>query len=267
MTDDTDDLDEFARMFGAKPATPPEGLIPPVVSQPTAPVPPATVGSPVDPLAWLTSPTAALPTATALAEPTQVLPTRRSIAAEAAAAARDTGRRNLIILGSVGGGLLVLIIVLVLVLVTRSGSSGSPDAFSRHTDAPSQSSSSTPSATPTPTATETPTPTPTATEAQTVPPPPPPPSPPTVTAAVSAQPNCSGSGPFTVTIGYTSANAATLNVTSSDGSVNVNITPGASGTTAALPYQCGTGESFTLTVYSSAEGVTPASATVTPVPN
>jgi hypothetical protein len=34
-----------------------------------------------------------------------------------------------------------------------------------------------------------------------------------------------------------------------------------------VPYQCGTGESYTLTVYSSAEGVTPASTTVTPVPN
>ena len=302
MSNENDDLDEFARLFGAKPETPPEGLLPPVEAKPTAPVPPPAHGSPADPLSWLLSdepatavfptadpfppapsyPTAALPNAatafptqagafptpTAPAAPTQVLPTRRSIAAEAASAARDTGRRNLIILGSVGAVLLILIIVLIVVLVTKSGSSGSPNAISRQTQLPPQSSSSTPSATPTPTptATETPTPTPTPTLSHTVAPPPP--SPPSVTAFVSAQPACSSGGPFTVTIGYTSANAATLNLTSSDGSVNVNITPEASGTIPPVTYQCSSaGETFTLTVYSSAEGVTPASATVTPVPN
>ncbi|MDP9027499.1 MAG: hypothetical protein M3N46_08065, partial [Actinomycetota bacterium] len=63
MTDDTDDLDEFARMFGAKPETPPEGLIPPVPAQPTPSVqanPGGAAGqppAPVDPLAWLVTPT------------------------------------------------------------------------------------------------------------------------------------------------------------------------------------------------------------------
>ena len=307
MSDENDDLNEFARLFGAKPETPPEGLLPPVEATPTASVPPSTAGSPGDPLAWLLSdepatavfptadayppapsyPTAPLPyTTTAFPSPaaafpsqttafsttpapavqTQVLPTRRSVvAAEAAAAAGDTGRRNLIILGSIGAVVVILIIVLVVVLVAKSGSSGSPDSISRQSAPPSPSSSSTPSATPTPTpsATETPTPTPTAPQAlsHTAAPPAP-----TVTAAVSGlQPDCSSGSQTTFTIGYTSTNAANLNLTSSDGSVNTNITPAASGTIPAVLYQCGTGETYTLTVYSSSEGVTPGTATVTPV--
>ena len=207
--------------------------------------------------------------APAPAEPTQALPTRRSVAAEAAAAARDTGRRNLIILASIGAVVFVLIIVLILVLVAKSGSSGSPDALTRQTGLPLQSStpSATPTATPTvtPTATVTPTPTPTPSQSHTAAPQPAP-SRPTVTAAVSAQPDCSGGGQSTFSIAYTSANAATLNLASSDTSVNMNITPDASGTISSVLYQCGTGETFTLTVYSSAEGVTPGTATVTPTP-
>ncbi len=319
MSNQNDDLDQFARLFGAEPETPPEGLLPQVEATPTATVPPPAAGSPADPLAWLLSdqpataggaapvvpdpptafppqdapttvfpgadrfppapsyptiafanPATAFPTATAPAEPTQALPTRRSVAAEAAGAARDTGRRNLIILASIGAVVLLLVVVLILVLVAKSGSSASPAAISTQSEPPSPTSSSTPSATPTPTptATETPTPTPTPTPSHTAPPPQPPPSRPTVTAAVSgAQPVCTGVSQTTFTIGYTSANAATLNLTSSDGSINTNMTPEASGTIPSVPYPCGgTGATYTLTVYSSAEGVTPASATVTPVP-
>jgi hypothetical protein len=87
-----------------------------------------------------------------------------------------------------------------------------------------------------------------------------------VTANVTGQVDCT-SGPTTISIAYTTTNAATLNLASSDGSVNTNLTPAASGTISSVLYQCdGSGESYTLTVYSSAEGVTPATATVTPVP-
>jgi len=205
--------------------------------------------------------------ATAVAEPTQALPTRRSLAAEAGRASRETARRNLLILGGIGAVVLILIIVLVVVLVAKYGSgSGSPEALLRQTPTASPSTSTTASASPTPTAspTTTPTPTPTATAQRTVAAPPS--SPPTVTAAVSAQPTCAG-GPTTISISYTTTNADTLNLSSSDGSVNTNLVPAASGTISSVLYQCdGTGESYTLTAYSTSEGVAPASATVTPVP-
>ena len=93
------------------------------------------------------------------------------------------------------------------------------------------------------------------------------PGPPTVTASVAAQPSCSGGATTTITIAYTSSNAATLNLASSDGSVNTNLTPAASGTIPSVLYKCdGSGESYTLTVYSTAEGVPPVSTTVTPTP-
>ena len=63
MTDDTDDLDEFARMFGTKPETPPEGLLPPAEAKPTAPESaPVVPGSDGDPLAWLLGGQPAAPT-------------------------------------------------------------------------------------------------------------------------------------------------------------------------------------------------------------
>ncbi len=284
---DNDDLDAFARLFGATPETPPEGIpatagswtAPPTA--PAGPAGPAAAGSAGDPLGWLLSDgpaatvfpvenaqqAAPFATTTALAEPTQVLPTRRSLAAEAARASRDSSRRNLIILASVGALVLILVVVLVVVLVAKNGSSGSPDALLKQPQSPAPSSSSAVSSTPTPTATpsETPTPTPTPTQVRTVAAPPP--SPPTVTAGLPAQPSCSGGTTTTITITYTSANAATLTLSSSDGSVNSTLTPSASGTIPSVLYKCdGSGESYTLTVYSSAEGMAPASATVTPVP-
>lgn len=60
MSDDDGDLDEFARMFGAKPETPPEGLIPVAPAQPTPPAgasPSAAPPAPSDPLSWLITPT------------------------------------------------------------------------------------------------------------------------------------------------------------------------------------------------------------------
>jgi len=357
---DENDLEEFARLFGAHPETPPEGLLPAAEARATPPAPTAGAagaGTPGDPLAWLLSdapaapstalpthdastaafaagelfppatsyptsgypnpaafppqtaeypepaaassaptavfpnPTAALPqppaaypapTAafadpaaafptvwpTAPADPTQVLPTRRSVAAEAAQASRETGRRNLIILGSIGALVLVLIVVLIVVLASKYGSSGSPDALLTQPSAATGTSSATPSATPTPTptATETPTPSPTPTPTQTRTVAPPPPSPPTVTATVTAQPTCTAGATTTISIGYTSANAATLYLTSSDGAVKTNITPAASGTISSVLYHCDANPSYTLTVYSTGEGVTPVSTTVTPVP-
>jgi hypothetical protein len=96
---------------------------------------------------------------------------------------------------------------------------------------------------------------------------PPPPAAPTVTATVAAQPTCpSGATTATISISYASTNAATLNLSSSDGSVNTNVTA-ASGTISSVLYHCdGGNESYTLTAYSPDEGVTPATATVTPVP-
>ena len=55
MSDDDGDLDEFARMFGAQPETPPEGLIPVAPTQPTPPADAArdaAPAAPADPLAW-----------------------------------------------------------------------------------------------------------------------------------------------------------------------------------------------------------------------
>ena len=106
MSDANDDLDAFARLFGARPETPAEGLLP-VTAAGAPAVAPAAAGSPGDALGWLLSDGPA--TATALAEPPQTLPTRRSIAAEAARASRASRRRNLIILGSMGGGVLILV--------------------------------------------------------------------------------------------------------------------------------------------------------------
>jgi len=296
MSDDNDDLDAFARLFGATPETPPEGLQPPADPWATVAAAPA-AAAPADPLGWLLSdapatavfprgdeyapapsypapsypapsyPAAATTATATLAEPTQVLPTRRSLAAEAARASREAHRRNLIILGGIGAVVLVLVVVLILVLVAKNGSSGSPDALLKQAASPSPSSSSTETPTPTPTATasETPTPTPTPTQVRTVAPPPP--SAPTVTASVAGQVTCNGGSPTTITIAYTTTNAATLNLSSSDGSVNTNLTPAASGTISPVLYQCdGSGESYTLTAYSSSEGVTPATATVTPTP-
>jgi len=277
MSDDNDDLDQLARLFGAQPETPPEGLQRPAEAWPTA-APAA--AAPADPLGWLlsdTPATAVLPSATehapspshsatTLAEPTQVLPTRRGIAAEAARASRDAGRRNLIILGSTGGVVLILLVVLIVVLVAKNSSSGSPEALLKQTPSPSRSASSSAAATPTASASasETPTPAPAPTEAPAAVAPAP--SAPTVTASVTGQVDCT-SGPTTISIAYTTTNAATLNLASSDGSVNTNLTPAASGTISSVLYQCdGSGESYTLTAYSSAEGVTPATATVTPVP-
>jgi hypothetical protein len=198
-----------------------------------------------------------------------VLPTRRSLAADAARASRDQSRRNLIILGSIGSVVAILVVVLILVLVAKNGSSGSPDALLRQGGSPSPSASSTttPTPTPTPTPSETltpiPTPTPTPTQVRTVAPP----SAPTVTANVAGQVTCTGGTPTTINIAYTTTNAATLNLMSSDGSVNTTVTPAASGTISSVLYQCdGSGESYTLTAYSSDEGVTPATATVTPTP-
>ena len=301
MSDDSDDLDAFARLFGATPETPVGGLLPPEPARP-APVTPAPAGSPGDPLAWLLSdqPSAGFPeaapslaepsyptassypaagfpaagfpaavpvAAVPVADPPPALPTRRSLAAEAGRASRETARRNLLILGGIGALVLILIIVLVVVLVAKYGSSsGSPAALLRQTPTASPSTSSTASAGPTPTETPTttPTPTPTATQQRTVAAPPS--GPPTITAAVSVQPTCTG-GPTTISISYTATNADTLNLTSSDGSVNTNLVPAASGTISSVLYQCdGTGESYTLTAYSTSEGVAPASATVTPVP-
>lgn len=334
---DENDLDAFARLFGAHPETPPEGLLPVGEARPTPSAPadgtagPAAAG---DPLAWLLSDTAAAATTAfpsqdpptmafgagelfapatsyptsgysapaaaypaappadpaaafpnhgvefadpaaafaypaATADATQVLPTRRSVAADAARASRETGRRNLIILGSISALVLVLIVVLIVVLVSKSASSGSPDALLRQPVSPSVSSgvssSATASATPTPTpTTETPTPTPTPTQARTAAPPPP--AAPTVTASVTAQPTCAPGATTTFSIGYTSANAETLNLSSSDGAVNTNLTPAASGTISSVTYHCDAHPSYTLTVYSSAEGLTPGTATVTPVP-
>jgi len=298
MSDDSDDLDAFARLFGATPETPVGGLLAPEPARP-APVTPAPAGSPGDPLAWLLSdqpaagvfpevespyaaapsypaaasyPAAGFPTgvpvaATAVADPPPALPTRRSLAAEAGRASRERARRNLLVLGGLGALVLILIIVLVVVLVAKyGGSSGSPEALVRQTPTASPSTSPTANAGPTPTEspTTTPTPTPTATPQRTIAAPPS--SPPTISAAVSVQPTCTG-GPTTISISYTAANADTLNLTSSDGSVNTNLVPAASGTISSVLYQCdGTGESYTLTAYSTSEGVTPASTTVTPVP-
>jgi len=337
---DENDLEEFARLFGAHPETPPEGLLPAAEARPTPPAAaasPAAAGTSGDPLAWLLSdtpaasttalpahdpstvafaaeelfppatsyptsayanppavapnPTAALPAPTAAfpnpagafadpaaafptewpaapADPTQVLPTRRSVAAEAAEASRETGRRNLIILGAIAALVLVLIVVLIVVLASKYGNSGSPAALLTQPSAATGTSSATASATPTPTptATETPTPSPTPTPTQTRTVAPPPPSPPTVTATVTAQPTCTAGATTTISIGYTSANAATLYLTSSDGAVKTNITPAASGTISSVLYHCDANPSYTLTVYSTGEGVTPVSTTVTPVP-
>ena len=350
---DENDLDEFARLFGAQPETPPDGILPAAEarSTPAGTATAAPAGTPGDPLAWLLSdgpaaataafpsheaptvafgagelyppatsyptsayadpagglpdpasafpdpasafpappvafpappvafpapaaafpaPAAALPTAsaTAPADATQVLPTRRSVAAEAAQASRETGRRNLIILGGIGALVLALIVVLIVVLVAKNAGSGSPDALLKQPLSPAGSSSATASTTPTPTATETPTPspTPTPTPTQTRAVAPPPPSPPTVTATVTAQPTCTPGATTTISIGYTSANAVTLNLASSDGAVNTNITPTASGTISSVQYHCDAHPSYTLTVYSSGEGVTPGTVTVTPVP-
>jgi hypothetical protein len=313
MTDEND-LDEFARLFGAQPETPPDGLLPAAEARPTAPADAGAgaAGAPRDPLAWLLSdgtaePTAAFPspslpsppqpptsafdttqsaptqphpaaypaptahptaTATALADPTQVLPTRRSLAAEAARASRESGRRNLIILGGISALVLVLIVVLVVVLVSKNASSGSPDALLKQPASSPASATPAASTTPTPTPTPTPTVTPTPTPVQVQTAAPPPPVPPTVTATVLAQPNCpAGTTATTISIGYTSTNAATLNLSSTDSTVpGTNITPSASGTISSVLYHCGLNASYTLTVYSSAEGVTPGTATVTPEP-
>jgi len=357
---DENDLDAFARLFGAHPETPPEGLLPPVEARPTAPAGApgvADAGAPADPFGWLLSdapaaantalpsqdpptvaygagqlyppttsyptsayttpaaeqshPTAVFPTpaaafpspaaaefpspaaaafpspgaaafpgpaafptafpaptASAPADPTHVLPTRRSVAAEAARASRETGRRDLIILGGIGTLVLILIVVLIVVLVSKNASSGSPEALLKEPLSPAGSSSATasttPTPTPTPTATQTPTPTPSPTQVRAAAPPPP--SPPTVTANVTAQPTCTSGATTTISIAYTSSNAETLNLTSSDGAVNTNITPAASGTISSVQYHCDAHPSYTLTVYSSGEGVTPGTATVTPVP-
>jgi hypothetical protein len=273
MSDENDDLDAFARLFGAAPETPPEGLRPPAESGATA-----------DPLGWLLSdspapavlpgesayaPTmaAGFPTATTVAEAPQVLPTRRSLAAEAARASREAGRRTRIILGGIGGVLLVLVVVLVAVLAAKNGSSGSPAALQNRDATPSASSTTTSTPSPTASATPTPTPTPTPVPTQAHTGSAPAPGPPTVSATVSGQPDCTSGSPTRISIAYTTTNAATLNLASSDGSVNTNLTPAASGTIPSVLYQCdGSGESYTLTAYSSSEGVPPASATVTPAP-
>ena len=324
---DNDDLDAFARLFGAEPETPPDGLLRSAEPWAAAPTAAPAPGSSADPLAWLLSdtptaaypadpfppaaypadpfppaptyptaapayppaapaystaaspaaayaaPTAAFPAsfdpfAAAPAPATQVLPTRRSIAAEAARDARASSRRNFVILGGVGGVVLILAIVLVFVVIAKSGGSGSPVAAKADTDSrPSSSSSATPSATPTPSDTPTPTPTPTPTATQSTTVAPPPPSAPTVSATIltADQPNCASGGATTFTITYTSTNAATLTITSSIGFSN-NITPEGSGTIPGVPYQCGSNATYTLTVHSSAEGVNPGVATVTPTP-
>ena len=255
---DNDDLDAFARLFGATPETPIGGLTPPAEEF----VPPAGGAPSPDPLGWLLSDAPA-------AE--QVLPTRRSIAAEAARASREAGRRTRIILGSLGGVILILAVVLVVVLVGKNGGAGSAAALEKH------DASVPPTATPTASATPTPTPTASATPTSTPAPAPAPsqvrtnsapaPSAPTLTATVSAQPDCTSGTATTISIAYTTTNAETLNVASSDGSVNTNLTPAASGTISSVLYQCGvSGESYTLTAYSTAEGVPPARTSVTPTP-
>jgi len=268
MSDD-DDLDAFARLFGATPQTPPEGLLAPTDA--VAPVPEAPAGRPADPLGWLLSDAPDTAVAAEPAEAAQALPTRRSIAAEAARAARESaGRRNLVILSSVGGAVLVLIVVLVVALVAKNGSSGSPAALVKHgagspTTASTTRATPVPTVTATPTVTPTPTPTPAASQARTdsaVTP-----GPPTVTAALSAQPDCTSGSATTIDITYTTTNAVTLHLGSSDGSVNTNLTPAPSGTIPSVLYQCSvSGESYTLTAYSPGEGVTPATVTVTPAP-
>ncbi|HEU0205292.1 MAG TPA: hypothetical protein VFQ74_01200 [Pseudolysinimonas sp.] len=137
MSDDNDDLDAFARLFGAAPETPPEGVVSPTdawTAVPAAPAAPA-APAPADPLGWLLSAPAPVafatgdPITSTLIEPTQALPTRRSLAAEAARASRHARRRDLVILGSIGGLVLLLVVVLILVLIAKYGSSGSPDAL------------------------------------------------------------------------------------------------------------------------------------------
>jgi len=247
MSDENDDLDAFARFFGATPQIPPEGSRPPAG---------AAAGG--DPLGWLLSDslppalmpgesayapttTAGFPATPAVAETPQVLPTRRSLAAEAARASREAGRRTLIILGGIGGVILVLIVVLVAVLAAKNGSSGSPAALEKRDASTSPSANSTTSspATPTVSAAPTPTPTPTPLASQPHAGSAAAPSAPTVSATVSGQPDCTSGSPTRISIGYTTTNATTLNLASSDGSVNTNLAAAASGTIPSVRYQCG----------------------------
>lgn len=304
MTDENDDLDEFARLFGAKPETPPEGLIPPVPVQ----SPPAAgeTASRADPLAWLVTPTppvdepptALLPSADGLAatqpsvappiasifppaEPpldpvaahapapasasapasaaaeTTVFPTRRAAVAAETAATPLSGRRNLIILASVGAALLVLLIVLLVVLVGRfstaapvasPSNTGAPLASASATPSNTPSASPTPSVTPTPTAAPTATPTPAPTPKPTTAPAPPAP---TLTAQVGNPPACTTSNMTpTFTISYVSTNATLITIQSSGADNYSNSSPTANGQFTNVKYACGASSPQPIESYS-----------------
>lgn len=250
--DDGDELDQFARLFTADTAAAPPPRTWSLSQQPELP------GS--------------VPTATPSTEPTAAFPTRRSLAAEAARVRRAARRRKLVIAAGAGAAVVLISVGLTVVLSSANQSPGSPDALLK------QPATSSADATPAPTSTPSVTPvTETAAATPTPNPPPNPPQPlsvaapvpsaPTVTASVASQPDCTSGSATRITISYTTTNAATLNIRSSDGSVNTNLTPAASGSIPSVLYQCnGGGESYTVTVYSPSEGVTPATATVTPVP-